>query len=72
MASEPAPRRITRDDIEAKLREVRSDAEDTGRSAKNVAVTVAGAAGFVVVLLAFVFGKRRGRRQSTTVEIRRV
>ena len=64
--------RITRDDIESKLREIRGELEQAGESARSVGATVGVVAGVVALLLAFLLGKRRGRRKSTTVEIRRV
>lgn len=68
----PEARRITRADIDAKLREVRGELEETGEAAKNTGLMVAGGAALVLLLLAFLLGKRRGRRKSTVVEIRRV
>lgn len=64
--------RITRSDIESKLREVRGQVERTGDSAKNVGMIVAGVAAVAVVGVVFLLGRRRGRRKSTIVEIRRV
>jgi len=64
--------RITRADIEAKLRDMRGEVEQTAEAAKTPILAIAaGVAGFVVVV-AFLLGKRRGRRKSTVVEIRRV
>lgn len=64
--------RVTRADIESKLRQIRGEAERTGESAKSMGMIVGGAIGVAVVGLAFFLGKRRGRRKSTIVEIRRV
>lgn len=66
------PTRITRGDLEAKLREVRGQVEQTGESAKSVGIIVAGVAAVAVVAVVFLMGRRRGRRKSTIVEIRRV
>ena len=65
-------RRVTRADIEAKARQLQGEVEQVGESAKGPATIIAGVA--VVVLLGGVFllGKRRGKRQTTTIEIRRV
>ncbi len=65
-------RRITRADIEAKLREMRGEVEQTAEAAKTPILAVAGGVAAAVVVLAFLLGKRRGRRKSTVVEIRRV
>ncbi|HEX2119159.1 MAG TPA: hypothetical protein VHF91_08245 [Acidimicrobiales bacterium] len=71
-ASPPADRRITRADIEAKLRDMRGEVQETAEAAKTPILAVAGGVAAAVVLLAFLLGKRRGRRKSTVVEIRRV
>jgi hypothetical protein len=64
--------RITRADIEGKLREMRGDVEETAEAAKAPIMAIAGGVAVAVVILAFLLGKRRGRRRSTVVEIRRV
>jgi hypothetical protein len=70
-ATAPAPQ-ITRADIEAKFRELQGGAtkraQDVGATAMKVAVGVLA----VVVVSAFILGRRKGRRQTTIVEIRRV
>lgn len=63
---------ITRDDIETKFREIRGQVEQTGESAKSTALMVAGVAAVALVGVVFLLGRRRGRRKSTVVEIRRV
>ena len=67
-----APPRITRADLEAKLREVRGDVEEKGEAAKSTGLTIALVGIAAVVGMAFLLGRRRGRRKSTVVEIRRV
>lgn len=64
--------RITRADIEAKLREMRGDVEQTAEAAKVPILAIAAGVAGLVVIAAFLLGKRRGRRRSTVVEIRRV
>jgi hypothetical protein len=71
-ASPPTGGRITRADIENKLREMRGDVEETAEAAKAPLMAIAGGVAAVIVIAAFLFGKRRGRRKSTVVEIRRV
>lgn len=62
---------ISRDDIEAKARELIDAVEETADSAKNVGVlVVVGVA--VVVAAAFIIGRRRGSRNKTVVEVYRV
>jgi len=62
---------VSRDDIEAKLREIQGEVDETAESAKGMVVAVGVAVAVGVVLLAFVLGKRRGRARSTVVEVRR-
>ncbi len=64
--------RVTRADIESKLRQIRGEAEKTGESAKSAGMVVVGVVAVAFVGVAFLLGKRRGRRKSTIVEIRRV
>lgn len=63
---------ITRNDIEAKLREIKGDIDETTEQAKPIALTVGVVVAVAVVGLAFAFGKRRGRKRATIVEVRRV
>ncbi len=73
MTATPAePRRVTRADIEAKLRDMRGEVDKTAEAARTPILAVAGGIAAAVVILAFLLGKRRGRRKSTVVEIRRV
>lgn len=63
---------ISRSDIEAKLREIRGDVDAVGQNAKQYAVLAGGVVAVVVVALAFTLGKRKGKRKTTVVEVRRV
>jgi len=64
--------RITRDDLEAKFREVAGDVDDQAERARPTLLSgaVAGVTG--AVLLAYLIGRRGGRRRSAVVEIRRI
>jgi hypothetical protein len=62
---------ISRDDIEAKALELVGAVDDTRRSVQDKAMLLAVAIG-VVVVAAFVFGRRRGSRNKTVVEVYRV
>lgn len=64
--------RITRADIEAKLRELRGDVEETGEVVVEKGKAVIGAAVAGVLGFVFLLGVRRGKKKSTVVEIRRV
>ena len=63
---------VTRADIEAKLREIRGEVDATADTAKSYAL-IAGVVGAVAVIgVVYVLGRRRGRKKTTIVEVRRV
>jgi hypothetical protein len=62
---------IGRADIEAKLRELQGEVEIIGEEAKSYAITIVAVIGVGIVAVAFVLGRRRGRRNRTIVEVRR-
>lgn len=68
----PTSQRITRDDIEAKLREAVDGTRREVASARTTLVVVGAVALLMVAGLAFFIGGRRGRKRTTVVEIRRV
>lgn len=63
---------VTRADIESKLRELKGEVDSTTQAAKPIGLAVGVAAAVVVVGLVYFMGKRRGRKKTTVVEIRRV
>jgi hypothetical protein len=68
-----APRaRISRDDIEDKIRELEGGAREQVESARSTVITAGVVAALLVLLLAFLLGTRKGRKRSTVVEIRRI
>jgi hypothetical protein len=62
---------ITRQDIEAKANQLVSAVNQTTQSARDTAVA-AGVVIAILVVLAFIFGRRRGARNRTLVEVYRV
>ncbi len=68
----PETKPITRDDIEAKFRELTGEASGELESARSQAVTVGLAVGVALVAVVFLIGRRNGRRRSAIVEVRRV
>jgi len=64
--------RISRDDIEAKLQEIRGVVDDQARQAIDKAKVGAVVAGVLLAVLLYVLGLRSGKKQRTIVEIRRV
>lgn len=65
-------RPITRDDLEAAFRKVVGEGEKVVDTAAPTALVVAGAVALCVVTLAYLAGKRRGRKRSSVIEIRRL
>jgi hypothetical protein len=64
--------RITRDDLEAKFRQVQDEVQGKVNDKKQTLVTAAAAGGVILLLLFFFLGKRSGKKKTTFVEIRRV
>ena len=64
--------RISREDIEAKLKGLQGDVQTKVDDRRSTVVTIGVVAGVVVVALFYVLGRRSGRRRSAVVEIRRV
>lgn len=63
--------KITRDDLESKFRALQTDIQGRAADKKQSLVAGASAIGAVVVLLAYLFGRRSGRKRGSRVEIRR-
>lgn len=62
---------VSRDDLEAKARQLVDAVDETKESVQNKAIILA--AGAAVVLVgAFIYGRRRGSRNKTVVEVYRV
>jgi hypothetical protein len=64
--------RITRDQIEAKFRELTGEVSDEVESARSQAITIGLAVGVALVAVVFLIGRRNGRRKSAIVEVRRI
>lgn len=71
-AAPTANGQVRRADIENKLRELRGEVEQAGNQAKQVGLYAGVAAAVVVVGVVFWLGKRKGKKETTVVEIRRV
>ena len=64
--------RVTREDLEAELRDTFGDAVGRTGEARTPLLAAAGVVGAVLLGVAYLVGRRIGRRSSTTVEIRRI
>lgn len=66
------PERITRDSLAAALRDLQADIDtDTQPLLVKVAYGAAAAAG-VLIVVAYMLGRRAGRLRRTVVEVRRI
>ena len=65
-------RKITKDDIESKLRELRGEVSERTEATKVPVLAVAVGVVFVAIAAAYVLGRRKGRRRQTVLEIRRL
>jgi hypothetical protein len=64
--------RITRADIEAKLKSIRDDIEPVGEQARGGLMAVAPVVVAVLVIGAYLLGKRSGKKRRAVIEIRRL
>ena len=63
--------KITREDIEAKFRTLTGDVDEIAEDAKTTAISVGAVVAAAVVVGVFLFGRSRGRKQTTMIEVRR-
>jgi high-affinity Fe2+/Pb2+ permease len=67
-----AQQRITRDDLETKFRQLQDNVQGRVDDKKQTVVSAGIAVGVLLLVIFFLLGKRRGRRKTTLVEIRRI
>jgi len=66
------PQPIRRTDLEAKMRELHGGVTETRQSATNTLLTVGAVVLVGVVAVAFLMGRRKGKKRTTVVEVRRI
>jgi hypothetical protein len=64
--------KITRDDIESKLKELRGEVSEQAEAAKMPAIAIAVGIVVLSIATAYVLGRRKGKRRQTVLEIRRL
>lgn len=64
--------RVSLSDIDGKLRELSGDVKGKVEAKKSPILAGLGALGLLLLILAYFFGKRSGKKKTTFVEIRRV
>ena len=69
--SAPATGKLSKADIEQKLRNLQGDVEEKIASQRQKIIGAVAAVGVLTVLLAFLLGRRSGKKKNTVVEIRR-
>jgi hypothetical protein len=63
--------KISRNDLEQKFKALQDDIQGTTNRNKTSLATYAAIAGGVVVIIAYAFGRRSGRKRRSVLEIRR-
>jgi hypothetical protein len=72
VAAKGTDEKITPDDIRAKLKEIDGSVQETTRAAAPIGLAIGAAVVLGVIILAYGFGRRRGGKRQTIVEIRRI
>ena len=72
MSATATTEHISRDDIEAKFRELRGEVDTAADTARQAFVIGGAVVAVAVVAVAFFLGKRRAKRTTTLVEIKRL
>lgn len=62
---------ITRDDIKSKLDDMQGEALEQVDGVKNQLLAVGVGVGLVLLIVAFLLGRRGGKRSSAVIEVRR-
>ena len=63
--------RITPDDIKAKLGDIQGEAREQVDGAKSQLLTVGAGIALLLLVIAFMLGRRGGKRASAVIEVRR-
>jgi hypothetical protein len=63
--------RISRDDLESKFRALQADVQGRAADKKQSAIAIGSAIATCVVVIAYLLGRRGGRKRGSRVEFRR-
>lgn len=63
--------RVTPEDIRSKLTEIQGEATEQVEAAKNQLIAVGALVGILLLIVAFLLGRRGGKRASAVIEVRR-
>jgi len=72
MSKSTSTGKITRDDLEEKLRSFQGDVKGKVDDQKSNLMAAGAGLGTLLLLIFFLLGKRSGKKKTTVVEIRRV
>lgn len=67
----PNDGKVRPEDIQSKLNEIQGDALEQVEEAKSQLLAVGLGIGIVLLLVAFILGRRRGQSKATVIEVRR-
>jgi hypothetical protein len=70
--ADQAPERVTPEQIEAKLRGLQDELTGRATAARQTLMPVFVGGGVLLLIIAYLLGKRVGKKKSTIVEIRRI
>jgi uncharacterized protein YoxC len=66
-----ADKRISRDDLERRFKSLQDDLQGKVENRKQTLLTLVGGVAVAVIVVSYLFGRRRGTRRATRVEFRR-
>ena len=72
MSKSSTPTKITRDDLESKLRAFQGDVQGKVDDKKSTLLAAGAGLGALLLIVFFLLGKRSGKKKTTFVEIRRI
>jgi hypothetical protein len=64
--------RITRDDLEQKLRAITQPVEEATETIQTVSIAGVGILSFLLIMFIFLMGRRAGKKRRTIIEVRSV
>jgi len=71
MTQDSSNKKISRDDLERRFKSLQDDLQGRVENKKQTIVTIAGTAAAALVIVSYLFGRRRGAKRATRVEFRR-
>lgn len=63
---------ISKDDLEAKFRKIKTDVDQVKTDKKNQVIPAVSLAAILILLISYLLGQRTGKKKSAVVQIRRI